>query len=289
MKKSWILPGAAVLGGLIGLFVRHRYLTTGFEPGTGLPVEGLPITTLSWAIVAIVVLALAALSYPKPARSFEKQYTAAFQPTGFLSLTLRFAAMALLLLAGFCNIEAYLTTYLPTGLRSLPIARPILGVLALLSAAGLYFTILEMKKKKEVSSVWLTLPGFTCGLWVMASYQTWAQDPVPTRYLCSLLIVLLSLISCSLSAGFAFTKGKVRRTLFVSATAASLCLMALGDGLPLYDLTLVLAMLFYLLSMTASLAEHAAIPALPDGGCNPQGGGCSGCSGCSKPDGSHPS
>lgn len=279
MRKSWILPGAAVLGGLIGLLVRHRYLTTAFEPGTGLPIEGLPITAVSWVVVALVVLLLAVLSHRKPERSFDKQYTAAFQPTGFLSLTCRFASMALLLVAGFCNIEAYIKTFNSSGLRSLPIARPILGVLALLSAAGLYFTILEMKKKKEVHSVWLTLPGFTCALWVMASYQTWAQDPVLSRYLCSLLSVLLSLVACSFMAGFAFSSGRINLTLFVGTTAGSLGLMVLGDGLPLYDLTLVVAMVFYLLSMIASLAENAAKPILPDcsAGCP---GGCSGCSGC---------
>ena len=42
MRKSVILPGVAVAGGLVGLLVRRVYLAHGFEAGTGLPISGAP-------------------------------------------------------------------------------------------------------------------------------------------------------------------------------------------------------------------------------------------------------
>ncbi|MFQ9411437.1 MAG: hypothetical protein ACLR1T_10810 [Evtepia gabavorous] len=43
MRKSVILPGVAVAGGLVGLLVRRVYLAHGFEAGTGLPISGAPV------------------------------------------------------------------------------------------------------------------------------------------------------------------------------------------------------------------------------------------------------
>ncbi|MFR4088393.1 MAG: hypothetical protein ACLT1A_11140 [Dysosmobacter sp.] len=38
MRKSVLLPAAAVAGGVVGLVVRRVYLANGFEAGTGLPI-----------------------------------------------------------------------------------------------------------------------------------------------------------------------------------------------------------------------------------------------------------
>lgn len=42
MRKSVLLPAAAVAGGVVGLLVRRVYLANGFEAGTGLPSPGRP-------------------------------------------------------------------------------------------------------------------------------------------------------------------------------------------------------------------------------------------------------
>ena len=58
MRKSVILPGVAVAGGLVGLFVRRVYLAHGFEAGTGLPISGAPSL---WAMVLVSAAVAAAL------------------------------------------------------------------------------------------------------------------------------------------------------------------------------------------------------------------------------------
>lgn len=277
MRKPWILPGVAVAGGVVGLLVRRVYLASAFEPGTGLPISGAPITGVMWAVLLVTALAAFLLSRGKH-RTFEGCYTAAFSSTSFVQLTGNLAAAVLLLVGGFCNIEAYLTTYNDMGFRTLGIARLVLGVLCLLSAAGIYFTAQKMRQRKEVRSCWLLAPGFTGCLWVMANYQTWAQDPVLGNYLVSLLAVLLSMLACYLLAGFAFGKGQVTGTLFVSTVAAAFAIMVLADGLPLYDLAIYLGMVFYLLSMAAALAVNDHKPVVADvPAC---GGSCQGCTGC---------
>ena len=58
MRKSVILPGVAVAGGLVGLLVRRVYLAHGFEAGAGLPISG----ALSlWAMVLVSAAVAAAL------------------------------------------------------------------------------------------------------------------------------------------------------------------------------------------------------------------------------------
>ena len=58
MRKSVILPGVAVAGGLVGLLVRRVYLAHGFEAGTGLPISGAPSL---WAMVLVSAAVAAAL------------------------------------------------------------------------------------------------------------------------------------------------------------------------------------------------------------------------------------
>ena len=77
MRKALILPAVAVVGGLIGLVVRSRFLVQAFEPGTGLPIGGVPVTYAMWAVALITAAAIIALSLGKH-RTFEKAYTSAF-------------------------------------------------------------------------------------------------------------------------------------------------------------------------------------------------------------------
>ena len=66
MRKSVILPGVAVAGGLVGLLVRRVYLAHGFEAGTGLPISGAPSLWAMVLVSAAVAAALLVLSRGKP-------------------------------------------------------------------------------------------------------------------------------------------------------------------------------------------------------------------------------
>ncbi|MBR2491460.1 MAG: hypothetical protein IKB65_08275 [Ruminiclostridium sp.] len=282
MRKALVLPAVAGIGGLIGLVVRQRFLVQAFEPGTGLPVGGVPVTYAMWAVALITAAAIIALSLGKH-RTFEKAYTSAFGRGNMIQTSCTLAAAGLFLAAGFFNIEAFVSSPVNafTMAREVSIVRPILGVVCLGAAAGIWFVTQEMKSFRQVKSIWTLLPGFACCLWVMANYQTWAQDPVIQRYLFSLVAILLSMIGCYCLPGFAFGKGQVGLTLITCLLAAAFGIMVLGDGLPMMDLALVLAMVFYLGSMASVLLDNDARPEPPKpvdpASC---GGSCQGCTGC---------
>ena len=280
MRKAVVLPAVSVAGGIFGLAVRQFQLNTAFEPGTGLPIADQPATYAMWAVVAVTVLAIVGLCMGKH-RTFEKCYTSAFRTTSMIQLSGAMAGAVLLLAAGFFNVEAFVSAPVDpfTQIRSVSIVRPILGVVCLAAAAGVWFTVQKMKGGQQVKSVWVLLPGLVGCLWVMANYQSWAQDPVIEQYVFSLLAVMLSMVGCYFLAGFAFGKGQVKGALIACLLGASFCIVALGDGLPMYDVALYVAMIFYLLSMASTLLTNDAKPEPPEGlpSC---GGSCQGCPGC---------
>lgn len=280
MRKAFVLPAVSVAGGILGLVVRQFQLNTAFEPGAGLPIAGQPSTYVMWAVVAITILAIIGLCMGKH-RTFEKCYTSAFRTTSMVQLSGVMAGAVLLLAAGFFNVAAFVSAPVDsfTHIRSVSIVRPILGVACLAAAAGVWFTVQKMKSGQQVKSVWVLLPGLVGCLWVMANYQSWAQDPVIERYVFSLLAVMLSMVGCYFLSGFAFGKGQVKGALIACLLGASFCIMVLGDGLPMCDVALLMAMIFYLLSMASTLLTNDAKPEPPEDlpAC---GGSCQGCTGC---------
>ena len=282
MRKALILPAVAVFGGLIGLVVRQRFLVQAFEPDTGLPVGGVPVTYAMWAVALITAGAIVALSLGKH-RTFEKAYTSAFGRGSMIQTSCTLAAAGLFLAAGFFNIEAFVSSPVNafTMARTVSVVRPILGVICLGAAASIWFVTQEMKSFKQAASIWTLMPGFASCLWVMANYQNWAQDPNLEKYLFSLLAILLSMVGCYCIPTFAFGKGQVTLTLIVCLLAGAFGIMVLGDGLPLMDTALILAMVFYLVSMASVLLDNDARPEPPKPMDLPTcGGSCHGCTGC---------
>lgn len=283
MRKAIVLPGIALCGGLVGLVLRQCYLSRAFEPGTGLFRSGEPITYVMWAVALVTVAALLVLSRGTH-RTFQSAYTSAFSPNGFVTRAGCLAGAALLLLAGVLNIELYVSNpgiNSTTGLHNVSLLRPVLGVFCLVGAVSIWFVQQAMAGGKPVKGLWPQFPALACFFWVLANYQTWSQDPVMARYLFSLIATLLSMLACMLMAEFAYGKGRVMLTLLTSLSGAAFCIMVLGDGLPLVDLALSIAMAFYLLSMSACLLTNDAKPEPPEKITPPSCGGmCQTCPGC---------
>lgn len=289
MKKSWFLPLAAVIGGLIGLPLRRAYLTWSFDGITGLPAGQSRYGLLLYGLTAVVLVLLLVLSRGKH-RAFDRQFSSAFYARKPFWFVVAAAGGVLLFAAGLLNLmdyfrpdaaAAYGAEYVR---RSVRVLRVLLGVLSLLTGVGVYFTALNARKKGEYRSGWITLPGFLCCVWVMSCYQDWAKDPVLLHYVFPLLGILLAMIACYLIAAFAFGPGKVWATLFFASAAAAVGIMLLGDGEALYLVSLRVGLVLWLLAMTGCLAENAARPAppavLPEG-CTPAD--CATCPGCPPP------
>ncbi|MCF0122608.1 MAG: hypothetical protein HUJ67_00685 [Ruminiclostridium sp.] len=280
MRKTLVLPAVSVVGGLIGLAVRRVQLRTAFEPGTGLPISGAPATYGMWAVVILTAVALVILCRGKH-RTFEACYTSAFRATGMVQLSALMAGAILMAVAGFLNMEYFLSAPVDffTGRRTVSMVRVVLGVACLAAAVGIWLTAQRMRSGYQVRSVWVLMPGLAGCLWVMGNYQAWAQDPVMGGYVFFLLAVLSTIAAGYLLPAFAFGKGRVTASLVVCLLGPALCIMSLGDGRPLCDVSLLLATAFYLLAMGSALMTNDAKSVVPEGpaAC---GGGCESCPGC---------
>ena len=101
------------------------------------------------------------------------------------------------------------------------------------------------------------------------------------HYLIPLAAQLLAMLACVFIAGFAFGKGRVTATLFLTAAAVILNIAALADGGDLYQVSLRVGLVLWLLAMNGCLSINAARPAPPEvlpEGCTPAD--CASCPGC---------
>lgn len=281
MRKSLLLPAAAVVAGVVGLLVRLLYLKNGFEVDTGLPVSGAPTMWVMLLVSVAVVVVLALLCRGKH-QKFDQCYTGAFRPHGLLWAAGALAGAVLLVVGGFLSLAAWVSSPLDEfGQRTLSVSWLLLGILALLAGAGIYLIQQKMGRGLPILTGWTAMPGFACCLWIMANYYTyWAAEPSLGKYGIPMLAVALSLLACLEMGALAFGKVKTGLVLFLCLAGAAFDLMALADGLPLADTALYLGMTFYLLATAGALADNdarsAAAPSCTDhcaqcAGCAPMG------------------
>lgn len=281
MRKSLLLPAAAVVAGVVGLLVRLLYLKNGFEMDTGLPVSGAPTMWVMLLVSVAVVVVLALLCRGKH-QKFDQCYTGAFRPHRMLWAAGALAGAVLLVVGGFLSLAAWVSSPLDEfGQRTLSVSWLLLGILALLAGAGIYLIQQKMGRGLPILTGWTAMPGFACCLWIMANYYTyWAAEPSLGKYGIPMLAVALSLLACLEMGALAFGKVKTGLVLFLCLAGAAFDLMALADGLPLADTALYLGMAFYLLATAGALADNdarsAAAPSCTDhcaqcAGCAPMG------------------
>lgn len=278
MRKTLLLPAAAVVAGVVGLLVRWLYLKNGFEMDTGLPVSGAPTMWVMLLVSVAVVVVLALLCRGKHPK-FDQCYTGAFLPRGMLWTAGALAGAVLLAVGGFLALAAWASSPLDDyGQRSMSVSWLLLGILALLAGAGIYLIQQKMRRGLPILTGWTAMPGFACCLWIMANYYTyWAAEPSLGKYGIPMLAVALSLLACLEMGALAFGKARTGLILFLCLAGAAFDLMALADGLPLADTALYLGMTFYLLSTAGALAHNDALPA---GTKPPCAAHCAQCAGC---------
>ena len=278
MRKTLLLPAAAVVAGVVGLLVRWLYLKNGFEMDTGLPVSGAPTMWVMLLVSVAVVVVLALLCRGKH-QKFDQCYTGAFRPAGLLWTAGVLAGAVLLVVGGFLALAAWASSPLDDyGQRSMSVSWLLLGILALLAGAGIYLIQQKMRRGLPILTGWTAMPGFACCLWIMANYYTyWAAEPSLGKYGIPMLAVALSLLACLEMGALAFGKARTGLILFLCLAGAAFDLMALADGLPLADTALYLGMAFYLLSTAGALAHNDALPA---GTKPPCAAHCAQCAGC---------
>lgn len=289
MRKARYIPILSVAGGILGLVLRQIYLRRGFEPGTGLPIRDSIYSVPMWVFCVVLALALFFLSGGKH-ECFPKRYTAAFAPPDLPSKVTLLGGAFLMAAAGFLHLWAYThRTVDILGQPSVGEGRLILGVLALIAAAAVFLIALSMLRGDAPNPYLLSMPGIAACFWVVANYQEWAKDPFVDRYMLALFAVVFAMLASAVTAGFGFGNGSVSSALFFSGEATAFCIMILGDGQPLYDVAITLAMVFLFLSQSMALSINDGIPQPPPppeeeeeeapagGEDQDAAGGCAGC------------
>ena len=288
MRKELILPVTAIVGGAIGFFLRRQELLTAFEPDTGLPIEGMPVT---WALIALsaavaVVLLLLCLGVGK---GFEGGYDQAFRARdagpflmGMTAGTVLTAAGGVLLVLKLPRLyaEASLETsgfpmfsLVPMVLLAVLCRFPmfslvpmvLLAVLCLCSAWSMLMLGKNNYRGEEKGkySAWLLIPAYTCCMWLIVSYQEHSGDPIILDYVYQLFSVIAAVLGCYFLSGFGFGRSRPAAAAFFSAEAMYFALVTLADAHEPAFLLLYAGCFFYFAASSVALLYNLGRPLGP--------------------------
>lgn len=271
MRKELILPVTAIVGGAIGFFLRRQELLTAFEPDTGLPIEGMPVT---WALIALsaavaVVLLLLCLGVGK---GFEGGYDQAFRArdaapymmgmTAGAFLTAAAGVLLLLKLPGlYAEAQAESSGFPMFSL----VPMVLLSVLCLCSAWSMLMLGKNNYRGEEKGkySAWLLIPAYTCCMWLIVSYQEHSGDPIILDYVYQLFAVIGAVLGCYFLSGFGFGRGRPAAAAFFSAEAMYFALVTLADAHEPAFLLLYAGCFFYFAASSVALLYNLGRPLGP--------------------------
>ena len=217
MQKMILLPALALAGGFGGFLLRSWELSTAFE-ATGLAVPWAPATT-ALVVLSLLMAAVFIFLCRKP-RCAPKGYDDAFAvPNYGLYLPVSAAACLCLLLAGLLGLRGELSG----GTRGL--LWLLLWVLCLVSfVCVLLAALASLRGRSKRPGILLLAPAYTLCVWLVAAYQKWAADPVVVNYMYELIAIICALLAFYFTAGFAFSRVKVR-------TCSVFCLLSVYFGI----------------------------------------------------------
>lgn len=260
MKKNWLAPGLAVVGGAVGFALRKWQLTAGFEPDSGLAIPGAAssIALMIWS--AVVVVGLIALCWDrKGPMTCEKAFMAKGNSLfltacvlGAFLLLVSAATEAVTLSAGY-QVTLY-TNNSPLSRFTAKLLPPLRVALCLGGFPCTLLWVRQLSREGEgrrESLPLLELCLLFC-LWLISDYQVRAADPVVLDYVYEVFAIAAAVMALYYLAGYSFQTGKPRRTLVVCLAAAYFSMVTMADGHGLSDTT---RLGFVVLFMTA----HAAL------------------------------
>lgn len=265
MHKNKLLPAIALLGGAVGFALRKWELATAFEPGTGLPISGMPATITLAVWSAAIAAALFLLCRDCKERL---PYDRAFAAEGnSLYLTAAVLSAFLLLASAGAEIVTFPITYqaalsaessgsrLALTLPPLRIGLCVLGFLCVLMIAG---NLYRAKGRGKESLPLLGLCLLFC-VWLISDYQGRAADPVILDYVYEVFAIISSLLGIYFIAGYSFQTGKPRRTILLSLLGVFFSMVTMADRHSLADLLRYgFAVVFLTAHAVLLLSEHPA-------------------------------
>lgn len=216
------LPGWAVAAGAAAFALRLGQNLTGFEADTGLAVAGnLPGLGLAALLIAMfVLLMLRSRGGPKTdARPFEE----IFLFGDGVALALPVAGIFLMGASGAADF-AMSAGLLPGALFGVRTHR-ILGVLGLVSAAGIFMVLLACRKGAALPAPGLLAAPVALVFRLVVTYRSASTDPTLEHYYVEVLTLVFLTLAFFRLAGFAFGDANPR-AFFHSAPMAVIFAMA---------------------------------------------------------------
>lgn len=257
MKKQWILPLTAVLGGAAAFILRLLQRHTGFESGTGLPVPGNPagmiLVVLLAALAAVLILLVRQL--PKETEA-GPAFPDVFTTDDTKLLTLPVMGVFFIALSGLADLYEGLgmgslllqmAAGDPSGAlaSSLRIVAPgfsakaqiLMAILSIASAAGLFVNLLACRRRDgapagSANGNLLLIPPVNLVFRLVLTYRIDSVDPVLVAYYVELLALVFLCLGFYRLSSFAFRAGRTRHFALYSGAAVILCVAALADGSP---------------------------------------------------------
>ena len=242
MRKNVLLPGAALLAGMVGFALRKWELAAAFEPDTGLSIPGAPATLvlIAWSVLAAAVLILLTRRGGE-SRPFDETFAADGSP---LYLTASVVSAFLLLASAGAEVVTY-----PLTMQSvLPVEEGGSRLAMLLPGLRIGLCVL----------------GFVCVLAVTQNLYRGrgrgrAADPVILDYAYEIFAIITGLLGIYFITGYSFQTGKPWRTASLCLLGAYFSLVTLADRHNLADIFRYAFTVLFLTSHTVLLLrEHPA-------------------------------
>ena len=262
MRKNIILPGVAVIAGLVGLGLRKWELATAFDPETGvhLAAAATPVLLL-WSALVVLALVLLCRDCKNSAPfdvTFRAEKNAVYLAVCVLAAFLLLASGGVELLGSAMRDNLVLTgggTRFSALMRPLRIVLCVLGFFCVLAIAKNLFKGLG-KGKDSLAILGLCL--LFC-VWLISEYQNRAADSILLHYAYSIFAILAALLGLYHLAGYSFQNRKPRCTAVFFLLAVYLSLVTMADRHTFAELLRYgFAVLFLTAHAVLLLREHSA-------------------------------
>jgi len=266
MRNHIILPAAALVSGAVGFVLRALQWAAAYDTNQERFVSDSVISMAMTAMLAVfaVLFLMASLKCVPKEKTFplvcgDPLYMMLMAAGGFLF----FGAGALGLLEGMAQLQLW-RAGLSSAAGSYPMALLLCGGLCFVAG----FCVLIMGKcayrpvEGKSASLPAVLPPFALLVWLFASHQAHATDPIFMSYGVYLTAAALLTVAHYDAAGFYHGQRHKRRFLFCALMGTVLAVTSFADGLSLFQMAMAAACVLPALGQVYALLSPASQPEL---------------------------
>ncbi len=230
-RMNIIAPLTALLAGITGMLLKRKELAEVYDAVTGLPDKGSALPNFI-ALLSAAVFAFALIFALMSAAVFsaEKQYEKAFSP-----LNVGFTLISML--AGILMICDAVPLYFENLYSHSRIVTIIFSVFAAFTGLSVFLLtrISFTRKGKESVALWSLIPALFFCFWMVLVYRENSQSPVIIRFCYICLALVSSTLAFYYSAGYAYSRTKIRMTIITHLMAVYFLPIAVINTAELYE------------------------------------------------------